>query len=76
MTKLIVEAPFLDKLQNLTQPVELCDGSGRVLGRFTPVGDAANTGRPEPQLSEEELQRREQGPDYSTEEVLAHLEKL
>jgi hypothetical protein len=68
MTRIILDPALLGKFEEVTQPAEICDPSGRVLGRFVPVT--------EPQLSEEELQRREQEPDYSTGEVLAHLEKL
>ena len=67
MTRVIVDETLRSKLHNLSEVLELCDESGRVVARVTPV---------EPQLSEEELQRREQEPDYSTAEVLAHLEKL
>ena len=67
MIRIVLDATLKSKLADLVQPLELYDESGRLLGRFTPA---------EPQLSEEELQRREQEPEYSTEEVLAHLEKL
>jgi hypothetical protein len=56
--------------------VELRDPSGQVLGRFVPLAVVVQDDRGRPQLSEEELQRREQEPDYSTDEVLAYLEKL
>jgi len=68
MTRVVLDAALRSKLHNLTQPLEFRDESGRVLGRFMPIV--------EPQLSEEELQRREQEEDFSTAEVLAHLEKL
>ncbi len=73
MSKLILPPTLEEQFQHLTQPVEVCDGSGRVLGRFTPngVGDTR-----QPQISEEELKRRQSEPEFSTEEVLAYLEKL
>lgn len=66
MTQILLDEVLRKKLLELRQPLELCDESGRVVGRVTPV---------EPQLSEEELQRREQEPEFSTAEVLAQLEK-
>jgi hypothetical protein len=77
MTQITLDATLAGKLQDLTQAVELCDPSGRVLGQFTPAAiPPGGNGRKEPHLSEEELQRREQEPDYSTAEVLAYLENL
>ena len=76
MTKVILDAAQRRKLLDLTQPLEIWDESGRLLGRFIPILDSSRCKGVEPQLSEEELQRREQEPDYSTEEVLDYLEKL
>jgi hypothetical protein len=77
MTKVIVDETLLAKLHNLSQPLELCDPSGRVLGRVVPVVDLSEYELWEPPISEEELQRREQSEEwYSTEEVLAHLRNL
>lgn len=74
MTKVVIDAAVQNQLGNLAQPLEIYDASGRMLGMFTPV---PATGFPEPQLSEEELQRRDQdGQEFSTAEVLAYLEKL
>jgi hypothetical protein len=71
MTRVHLDETLRQKLLNLQQPLELCDDAGKVVGVFTPMTTAA-----EPLLSEEELQRREQEPDYSTEEVLAQLRQL
>ena len=76
MTKVIVDETLRSKLHNLTQPLELCDSSGRVLARLVPLPDPSQFEAVEPQLSAEELQRRRQEPDHSTAEVLSHLEKL
>jgi hypothetical protein len=77
MPRLIVDARLPDKLSDLVHPVELCDSSGRVLGRFFPQLDPSEYCL-EPQISEEELRRRKNSDEktYTTAEVLAHLEKL
>jgi hypothetical protein len=71
MTRIVVDAELRGKLHNLSQPLELLDEKGQLLGRYLPVGKLG-----EPQLSEEELQRREQEPEFTTQEVLARLERL
>ena len=90
MTRLVVDDALRTKLCDLTQPLELCDNSGQVLGHFLPgvvelydkTGHVLGCFLPyegrEPQISPEELQRRKQnkGKTYTTAEVLAHLEKL
>jgi hypothetical protein len=70
MTKVIVEPALRAKLRNLAEPLELCDEAGHLLGRFTPAAWEP------PHLDEAELQRRAEEPEFSTAEVLAHLEKL
>ena len=78
MTRITVDEALRGKLHNLSEPVELCDESGRVLGRFSPAFDPALYEGLEPQISKEELDRRRKnkGKTYTTAEVLAHLEKL
>jgi hypothetical protein len=78
MTKIIVDADTRNKLLNLAEPMELCDEEGRVLGRFTPVIDLSEWEPLSPEVSEEELDRRERSNEkrYTTAEVLAYLEKL
>jgi hypothetical protein len=78
MTRIVVDADLLEKLGSLIQPTELCDAKGRVLARLTPVYDPAEFGPLEPQVSDEELARREKSTArrYSTAEVLKHLEQL
>ena len=71
MTRIHLDESLRKKLLNLQQPLELCDDAGKVVGVFTPL-----LGKEPPPLSEEELQRREAEPDYSTAEVLGHLGKL
>jgi hypothetical protein len=78
MTQIILDAALRIKLNNLSEPLELCDESGQVLGRFLPTITSANYEGLEPQVTREELQRRKEnkGKTYSTAEVLAHLENL
>jgi hypothetical protein len=77
MTRLIVDAMLPDKLSTLTEPVDLCNSQGRILGQFFPVLDPVKYDL-EPQISDEEIRRRLQSlePSYTTAEVLARLEKL
>ena len=64
------------KLLDLREPLDLCDESGRLIGMFTPIFAAPPPGYSEPPLSEEEWKRRQEGPDYSIDEVLERLERL
>src|SRR5437763_1133305 len=75
--RVVVDAEMLQKLRQLTEPLELYDDKGHILARVTPVLDPALWGPLVPQVSEEELDRRERSDTwYTTAEVLAHLEKL
>jgi hypothetical protein len=78
MTQIILDATVSSKLSALTSSVELCDPSGRVLGRFIPLIDLSQWEPVSTPASEEELNRREQANQkrYTTAEVLAYLEKL
>ena len=77
MTQVILDAPLVERLHNLRQPLELCDESGRVLARVTPVYDPAEYVGLEPQISDDELRRRERSDKwYTTQEVLARLKSL
>jgi hypothetical protein len=78
MTQIILDATTSVRLTEVTHPVDLCDPSGRVLGQFVPRVDLSQWEPISPDVSEEELDRREQAQErrYSTGEVLAHLEKL
>ena len=78
MTQIIVDTELRNKLLNLTQPLQLCDESGRVLARVVPTYGADEYEGLESPISKEEMQQRKQnkGKTYTTAEVLAHLEKL
>ncbi len=78
MTRITLDADLRQRLLDLSRPLELCDESGLVLARLLPNPDPALYESSEPEVSEEELQRRrrDKGKTYSTAEVLAHLETL
>ena len=77
MTKIIVDEVLRSKLRNLSEPLDLCDESGRVLARVTPELDLSKYGPKEPPISDEELRRREKSDKWSsTEQVLDHLRNL
>ncbi len=78
MTRLTLGPDLRSKLMNLTEPLELCDETGRVLAHLLPKMDPVLYEGLEPQITREEMQRRKQnkGKTYTTAEVLAHLEKL
>ncbi len=78
MTKILLDETLRGKLNNLSQPLELCDESGRVVARVFPVVDLSEYEPWEPPISEEESRRREQSNEkrYTTAEVLEHLRKL
>jgi hypothetical protein len=73
-----LDASLAGKLNELGQTVELCDPTGKVLGRFVPTIDLSQWEPVSPETSEEELDRRARSNEkrYTTAEVLAYLEKL
>jgi hypothetical protein len=77
MTKVILDQTMLAKLHDLKDSLELYDESGQIRGYCTPaIARSSYEGLQIP-VTEEELQRAEQDPEsYTTEEVLAYLEKL
>jgi hypothetical protein len=85
MKKVVVDAVLRKKLLTITEPVELCDESGKVLGHFLPTIDLSvdeidlsEFALDRPLASDEELERRSQSNEkiYTTAEVLAYHEKL
>ena len=78
MTRVVLDADSASRLYDVSHTVELCDPSGRVLGRFIPASDLSQWEPMIPDVTEDELERREQSNEkrYSTAEVLAHLENL
>ncbi len=78
MTRVILDEVLRNKLHNLSRPLELCDESGEVVGRVFPMLDLSQYEPLEPQISNEEMERRLRSNEkrYTTAEVLAYLEKL
>jgi hypothetical protein len=78
MTQIILDANLATKLHELGQVAELCDPSGRVVGKFVPLIDLSIWKPISPDITEEELDRIEQANEkkYTTAEVLAHLRNL
>jgi hypothetical protein len=74
MTKLTLPANIGRQLTGIDQCVELCDEGGQTIGFFTPVSNEAYL---DPQISEEELDRRErEDRTFSSAEVRARLRGL
>jgi hypothetical protein len=77
MSRVILDRAALAHFAKLVQPVEVCDQTGNVVGRFIPRLDP-NEYDLEPQISEKEIEERSKSsePTYTTAEVFAHLERL
>lgn len=78
MPEITLDATTAAKLQDFGTVVKLCDPSGKVLGKFVPAFDPSEWEFVGPDISEEELKRREnsKGKRYTTKEVLEHLKNL
>jgi hypothetical protein len=77
MTQITLDAATAAKLHEASGSVELCDPSGKILGQFTPAFDPLEWEPISDDVSEEELDRREQSTEwYTTEQVLVHLNGL
>lgn len=76
MTRVMLDDVLRSRLHNLTQALELCDESGRVVGRVFPAEDASDYDLCPPPITDEEMQRLLKEKRYTTAEVLAHLRQL
>lgn len=76
MTQVVLDDTLTHKFFGFSRPLEICDASGRVVGKFIPSVDYAAMERARPPVSDEELARRNQSPSYTTAEVLARLKSL
>ena len=77
MTRIILDDAMKAQLHNLTEPLELCDPTGRVLARVIPHYNPEDYDL-DPKISQEEIERisASQEKGYTTAEVIAYLEKL
>jgi len=75
MRRIVVDASLPEKILQLTEPAELCDANGNVIGRYFP--DLTSFDRIEPPISNAELRRRsEQEPGgRPLADILADLER-
>lgn len=74
MERLVLDGQALSKLREACSAVEIVDDSGKALGHFFPSGSEELL--LEPQVSEEELDRREAaGGGRPLKEILADLRK-
>jgi hypothetical protein len=78
MTRVILDENLRNRLHNLTDAIELCDESGRVVARVYPTADPDEYEPWVPPISDEELKRLEESDEqgYTTADVLRHLEAL
>jgi hypothetical protein len=79
MTQIVLEGGIVDKLLQLSGPVQLCAPSGQVLGEFRPQSDQFGKLPPgvECPFTTEELDAARRDPRrYTTAEVLHHLKSL
>jgi hypothetical protein len=58
MSRITVDSATLPKLQGISQPVDLCDDQGRIVGHFVPYPGGIPSGALELDIPEEELDRR------------------
>jgi hypothetical protein len=77
MTPITIDANLSNQLRGLFRPVEFRDSNGEVLGKFIPAVDISEWEPISPDVTEEELDRREKEDQwYTTEEVFAYLKSL
>lgn len=77
MNQIVIDNEMKSRLGDFTEPVEICDATGNVLGRLIPTSDGSADKPYEPKFTEEELQRIEREDKwFTTQEVLDRLETL
>jgi hypothetical protein len=78
MTRIVLDAALRTRLNNLDEPLEVCDESGRVLGFFHPiVRTAAASTRPQSPYTREEIGRfRQEQTARPLADILQDLERL
>ena len=75
MVRLVIDSVTRQKLQNLDQPIEFCDESGRLLGHFSPADQSSLYEELASSISLDELDRRSRaGGGRPLAEILSDLE--
>ncbi len=80
MTRVTVDAQLQQLLLNFSRPLELCDESGSLVGRFIPamshiVDDDWSDLTPD--LTDEELEKEiDSGESYSTQEIIDEIKRM
>jgi hypothetical protein len=76
MNRVVVDPVTLAKLRDAWETLDLCDTDGQIVGRFIPIVDRSHGADLEPQISEEELDRRQrEGGGRPLADILKDLEK-
>jgi hypothetical protein len=76
MNRIVPDRKTVEQLSQLNERAEICDETGRVIGYFRPVVDAAHYATVEPSVSDEELFRRAcEEPGRKLRDIIADLEK-
>jgi hypothetical protein len=76
MSQLTLDSALAKQLHAFREVVELRDPAGNLVGRFVPA-ELAEYEAVEPPIDEAEMKRREKSNKWhTTDEVLAHLQRL
>ena len=73
MTRILLDAVLREKLNGMTESLEIVDESGKPCALVVPLPRRVEMGQAECPLSEAELDQRRNGPMISHEEVRARL---
>jgi len=77
MSTVVVDAAFREKLLAVGSGAELRDESGQLLGRFVAASPAELYEIEGPEVSDEELDRRErEDPSFTADQVMERLREL
>jgi hypothetical protein len=80
MTRVTVDAQLQQLFLNFTKPLELCDESGSLLGKFIPAMPQITEDDwidLTPDLTDEELEEEiDSGEGYSTQEVIDEIKRI
>jgi hypothetical protein len=76
MSRLVLDSKVRAVLQNAIDVVEICDEAGVVVGQYIPIIDSGKHTKLEPQITLDEIERRErQGGGRGLQVILADLER-